>query len=56
MKECVWTRMPEEKYWDTGCGQGFYLIDGTLEENRFKFCAYCGGKIVDRVIQDEDGE
>ena len=38
--------LPEERYFFTGCKSVFYFIyNGTLEENNFLYCPYCGGKI-----------
>jgi len=55
---CIWK---DEQYdpedWETGCGEMWCLLTGTPEENRMKFCPYCGKKIL-QVIQDwdEDGD
>lgn len=47
---CLWT--PEDNEydngtWNTSCGQAFTLIDGTPKYNDFKFCTFCGKKIID---------
>jgi hypothetical protein len=48
---CEWT---EEKEWgesmgtwDTECGNAFTIIDGTPQENGFKFCLYCGKSLIE---------
>lgn len=52
---CEWIE-DENGTWDTGCGNAFQITDGTPAENRFKFCAYCGGALVElqyRALEDE---
>ena len=44
-KECEWEQDELIEYYETDCGRTFELIDGTPEDNNFKFCAYCGGTI-----------
>ena len=41
---CTW-ECDEDNYFDTGCGDVFQLIDGTIKENHIIFCPYCGKKI-----------
>lgn len=43
---CVWTENFDPDYWETSCGQSFTLIDGTLEDNHIRFCAFCGCEIA----------
>lgn len=31
--------------WQTSCGQSFQFTDGSVEDNQFKFCYYCGRSI-----------
>lgn len=38
---CVWAEDIEGN-WETACGEMFTFIDGGPEENRVKFCHYCG--------------
>lgn len=47
---CEWGKnksyRDDDKYFSTGCNDVFYFdYDGTLEENNFQHCPYCGGKI-----------
>ena len=32
-------------YYSTGCGEAYYLTDGTPEQNSYSYCPNCGGKI-----------
>lgn len=43
---CTWKLDEEYQMYETGCGNAFECIEGDIEENNFKFCPYCGGKIV----------
>lgn len=41
---CNWEADSEGNY-STDCGETFTLIDGTPEENRMRYCCYCGKTI-----------
>lgn len=45
---CEWTNNydPDERIYDTSCGQAFVFIDGSPEENKMQFCCYCGKKLA----------
>lgn len=43
---CTWKLDEEYQMYETGCGNAFECMEGDIEENNFKFCPYCGGKIV----------
>jgi hypothetical protein len=44
-KICEWkVDDPEYNTYKTGCGQYFSIIDGSLKDNGFKYCSYCGGQ------------
>jgi DNA-directed RNA polymerase subunit RPC12/RpoP len=45
--ECCWHRDGDMGYYDTDCGGTFEFMEGDREENRAKFCPYCGGKIIE---------
>ena len=60
--ECNWKPMYADENdgnYGTSCGQFFSIIEGSPELNGFKFCTYCGKKlIVEPVTQvkiDESG-
>lgn len=38
---CTWTQ-DIDGIWQTSCGQAQEFTTGTLEENGYKFCPYCG--------------
>lgn len=44
--QCAWVR-EEEGQWVTGCDNAYEIIDGSPEQNRMKFCCYCGKTIKD---------
>jgi len=48
-RKCVWTYNEAFDYYDTACGEGFYLDHEWSD--KFKFCTYCGGQIQ---IQDHE--
>lgn len=51
---CTWKDIQyDSDTWETDCGELWCLYEGTPEENRMKFCPYCGKKIL-QVIRDWD--
>jgi rRNA maturation endonuclease Nob1 len=55
VKKCQWKEDKHEpRNFDTKCGKRFPLFkDGTPAANGFKFCPYCGGKLVDKTERGE---
>jgi DNA-directed RNA polymerase subunit RPC12/RpoP len=54
--ECHWKYLDsvDEEYYETGCGKEFVMLgDCTIEESDFKFCVYCGGKIIIKAMKGE---
>ena len=45
VSECEWVEDNDWGYFSTSCGNEYCLIDGTLEENKHRYCPYCGKKI-----------
>lgn len=41
---CTWTQ-DADGIWYTSCGQAQEFTTGTLEENGYRFCPYCGNGI-----------
>lgn len=41
---CTWTQ-DADGAWNTTCGEAFYLDTGTPNENKLKFCCYCGAPL-----------
>jgi hypothetical protein len=35
----------EMNTWDTSCGEAHCMIEGGIQENKYKFCPYCGKPI-----------
>ena len=54
---CLWTYDDIDDCYNTGCGNAYCLVDGTLEENDHKYCPYCGGPIQEdaRAAQIDEG-
>lgn len=50
-KECKWKQWSEGDTFDTDCDNCFSLIEGSIEENNFKHCPYCG-KLI-KVVNEE---
>lgn len=55
---CEW-KEDEDGNWDTGCGNTFSFDEGGPEENKSKFCCYCGKgvkavKFRDRIEKQPD--
>jgi len=46
---CTWKLDDVYGMYETGCGNAFECIEGDIEENNFKFCPYCGGRIKEIV-------
>ena len=47
-KTCKWEHIVDSynDYYETECGNDFCLCnDETLEENKMRYCPYCGGRI-----------
>ena len=56
-KECQWliSELREEgDIWQTDCGHEFVFNEGTPSYNGAKFCLYCGKKLVERVVEEND--
>ena len=51
---CQW-REDDDAYW-TECGHGFNCMTDGIEDNGFRFCPYCGGRIVLVAKAAERGE
>ena len=52
--KCIWSQEDENSdIWSTSCGENFILNEGTPEENKFKFCNYCGKEIEQDEWKEE---
>ena len=45
-KECKWL-LEEDTCWESQCGQSFIFNDKGPVQNGFKYCPYCGGKMIE---------
>lgn len=61
-KSCTWKLHKNgpwvDEVWATECDNDFIMADGTPTENEFKWCCFCGGRIIDEVVvgYDDDDE
>lgn len=53
---CEWMYNEGDSFWEAECGFDFVLIDGTLEENKIRYCPGCGGKIGLSAYEPEEGD
>lgn len=51
---CEWEFYEDEwsSYYETDCSQACCFDFGTLAENHYKFCPYCGKRIVEKGIKE----
>lgn len=47
-KVCVWSEDNLDGYWITGCKNAHEFMNDGIEENKYKFCPYCGKKIKEK--------
>ncbi len=49
-ENCIWKYdgVDGDDIWETSCGKTFCTVDGSLEDNQFKFYPYCGGEIKEK--------
>jgi len=50
---CTWTE-DYDGNWHTTCDERHIFIEGTPIENYYCFCPYCGKKIVEKVVNNEE--
>jgi len=50
-EKCVWVYDEYHDFWDTSCGKGWLLTEGSLKDNKIKYCPFCGKKIKDNDPQ-----
>lgn len=46
-KTCRWSADEDGTYF-TRCGNAFQFFDGAPDDNKFKFCPYCGGVLTEK--------
>ena len=51
-RACRWQQDADGIY-QTGCGEAFFFDTGSAEENRAKFCQYCGGNLIVSNYKEE---
>jgi hypothetical protein len=50
--KCDWTENSDPDYWETSCGEAFIIIEGTPQDNKMKYCPFCGQEINTGEKQD----
>lgn len=55
---CTWSQDGDEgsSLFATSCGKWFEFNEGTPLENNAKYCLYCGGALVQRLIEPYEDE
>lgn len=51
MDFCKWNFVEDSEgsgHYETGCGNGFFFVEGNTVDNDFHYCPYCG-----KVIREE---
>ena len=45
---CMWfqTNSEDERYYETSCGEAQQFMTAGISENKYKFCPYCGRRIL----------
>lgn len=58
-KKCIWLAVDEPEVndvFETGCGEMFQITHGSPHENNMKFCCYCGGKLHELYLTEEEDD
>lgn len=53
---CCWLLDEIDGFWQTDCGRGFCLADGTPTENEMRFCCYCGKPLHEQVADSASAQ
>jgi hypothetical protein len=53
MDKCVWTE-DEDGIWSTDCKNDFLFIDGGPDDNKMKFCCFCGLPLQAAAYEEVD--
>lgn len=58
LEQCKWTQGTdiEAGVWWANCGDGFTLETGTPEDNKMKFCCYCGLPLAETPLKEGDDD
>ena len=55
-KYCFWKIDAVDGGYKTWCNRKHEFTDGTPQDNRYKYCPFCGKQIVDRSTDPHGGE
>lgn len=50
---CIWEYNSDkfgEDTWQTSCGNSFILLEGVPNDNKMKYCCYCGGSLIEKQV------
>jgi len=50
---CIWEYNSDkfgEDTWQTSCGNSFILLEGVPNDNKMKYCCYCGGALTEKQV------
>ena len=55
---CTWQQDGDSDsgVYGTSCGHYFDITDGTPEDNKMKWCCYCGRKLTQALITEDEDE
>lgn len=55
---CTWHQDDDSDsgVYATSCGHYFSITDGTPEDNKMQWCCYCGKKLTQELITEDDDE
>ena len=45
--ECIWELDESDDVYYTSCSNAFIINEGTPTENAFKYCIYCGKRLIE---------
>ena len=47
---CIWKYDEDDDTYFTKCDNGFQVMNGSLEDNHFSYCVYCGKKVKTKKL------
>jgi hypothetical protein len=45
-KFCPWVYNETDDFYETSCNNGWMFTEGTVKQNKVRFCPYCGKLVV----------
>ena len=53
-EKCKWKYEDIDDFYETECGEAHCFIEAGLEENKYKYCPYCGNIIANIALLDPE--